>query len=392
MTITSVAATIDATGIHAPALSEILTYLQDTYRTIYGADVYLGNDSQDGQFIAALASAFNDANAAVVEAYNAYSPTTAQGNGLSSTVKLNGIMRLVPTSSTADLTITGVANTLIQNGVVADANGYTWALPASVTIPSGGSIVVTATCQTVGAIAAPIGTITNIQTPVFGWQTATNAAAAILGQPVETDAQLRVRQSQSVAVPSQSIFEGIVGAIANLSGVTRIRGYENNTGTTDTNGIPAHSIALVVEGGVIGDIQQAIVNRITPGTGTFGDITATIIDSVGSSHVVSFARPTETTITINLTIKALAGFSGSVTPLIQQSLVDFLNALEIGDDVIYSKLFVPANLDNTGYGQTFNIQSMTIAKGAGTPGTADLTMAYNEVALGSTAAITVTVV
>ena len=60
------APTIDEKGISAPSFAEILAYLQEAYRGIFGADVYLGNDSQDGQFIGIVATAINDSNAAAV--------------------------------------------------------------------------------------------------------------------------------------------------------------------------------------------------------------------------------------------------------------------------------------------------------------------------------------
>ena len=387
-----VAAYVDATGIHAPTYADILTYLQSQYQAIFGADVYLGNDSQDGQFLGIIAAALNDVNATAVAVYNSFSPATGQGNGLSNNVKLNGIKRLVPTNSTVDLLLTGVANTLIVNGIVSDENKVKWNLPVNVTIPSGGEITVTATCQQLGATQAPANTVTRIETPAQGWQSVTNPAAAILGQPVEKDAQLRVRQSKSVAVPSQSIFEGIIGSVANIAGVTRIVGYENDTDTTDGNGIPGHTIAVVVEGGDVATIQQTIANKKTPGTGTVGSISAFVIDSVGSSHLIKFSRPTEATIKVNLTIQGLSGYSAAIDPYIKQSIVDFIQALQIGATVIYSKLFVPANLDNQGYGLTYNIQSMTIAKGAGTPAASDISMAYNEVATATLADVTITVV
>src|SRR5260363_207233 len=40
--------TIDATGIHAPSYADVLNALKAQYRAIYGPDVYLENDSQDG--------------------------------------------------------------------------------------------------------------------------------------------------------------------------------------------------------------------------------------------------------------------------------------------------------------------------------------------------------
>lgn len=386
------APTIDAAGIHAPQYADILAYLQDRYRAIFGADVYLGNDSQDGQFLALVALAINDSNAAAVAVYNAFSPATAQGNGLSSVVKLNGIRRLAPTASTVDVKVTGVAGTTITGGVVSNEDGVRWSLPATVTIPPAGEITVTATCTQLGAIASAIGTVTRISTPTYGWQSVTNLSAAAPGSPVETDAKLRARQALSVAVPSQSIFEGIVGSVANLAGVTRIRGYENDTDTTDANGIPSHSIALVVEGGIAADIAQTIADKKTPGTGTAGSTSLTVMDSTGGSHLIRFARPTVAQIKIALTIHGVTGYSSSILPTIKQAIVDYLNSLAIGESVIYSRLFVPANLDNVGLGLTYNVTALTVARDAGAFGTSSITIGYNEVAVGAVADVTITVV
>lgn len=374
------APTIDASGISAPQFADILAYLQAQYRAIFGADVYLGNDSQDGQFLGIIAQAIADSNAAAVACYNAFSPTTAQGNGLSSNVKINGISRLVPTASTVDVTIVGVAGTVISNGVITDANKNDWNLPASVTIPAGGSTLVTATAAQKGAIAAGAGTITKIKTPTFGWQSVTNTGAAVAGSPVESDAELRVRQALSVATPSQTIFEGIVGSVANLAGVTRIKGYENDSDSTDANGIPAHMIAIIAEGGDAAAIAATIAEKKTPGTGTAGSISSTIIDSVGSTHVIRFSRPTAVAIKVNLTISGLAGYSAAILPTIKQAIADYINALDIGESVYYFDMLVPAKLENAGYGQTYKVTAMTIAKNAGAYGTSDIAIAFNEAA------------
>src|SRR6185503_1528966 len=123
-----------------------LAYLTAQYQAIFGADAYLGSDSQDGQLLAIFAAAINDCNAACVASYNSRSPSTAQGAGLDAAVKINGLLRNGATASTVVLTIVGVAGTVITNGVAGDSNGNSWALPTSVTIPGGGSISVAAIC------------------------------------------------------------------------------------------------------------------------------------------------------------------------------------------------------------------------------------------------------
>jgi uncharacterized phage protein gp47/JayE len=166
-------AVIDQFGVSAPSYDEILTSLQNSYRSIYGADIYIEPDSQDAQFLAILAILLKDKNDSTIAVYNAFSPSTAQGVGLSSVVKINGIRRLVPTFSSAVVTLVGSAGTVINGGVVGDTiAGSMWNLPATVVIPLSGEIDVTAVCITAGAILAGPNTITRIMTPTPGWQTA----------------------------------------------------------------------------------------------------------------------------------------------------------------------------------------------------------------------------
>lgn len=373
--------TIDASGIHAPTFADVLTYVQGLFTSIYGADIYLGNDSQDGQFCGALASMVHDANSMAVAAYNAYSPATAQGTGLSTVVKINGLTRLIPTQSTVDVLLTGQAGTIISNGVVFDSNRNKWNLPSSVTIPIGGSITVTATAQAAGNIAAGIGTVTGIATPTLGWQSVTNAAIAVPGSPVESDAALRQRQAISTAQPSLTALEGLVGGVAAIAGVTRYQAYENDTKLTDSNGIPSNNIALIVEGGDATAIAAEIAAKKTPGAGTYGSVATTITDAYGIPHVIKFSRPTEVTINLALTIKAFTGYTSAIGTKIVNALVAYINALPIGADVYLSKLYPLADLTGAD-AATFAIvaNSIQAARSPASPASSDVTIAYNEAA------------
>ena len=46
--------TVDASGFHYPDYAAILSQLKTEYQAIYGADVYLEADSQDGQWLAVM--------------------------------------------------------------------------------------------------------------------------------------------------------------------------------------------------------------------------------------------------------------------------------------------------------------------------------------------------
>jgi uncharacterized phage protein gp47/JayE len=369
---------VDQSGFHYPDYPTVLVYLKGEYQTIYGVDTYLEADSQDGQFVAILALAMFETMQVSAEIYNSFSPLTAQSDGLSRNVKINGIRRLSSSFSTADLTIVGQAGATITNGQAKDVLDQKWLLPALVIIPVGGSIVVTATAEKLGAVSASAGTINKIATPTFGWQTVNNTTTATVGAPVESDSALRRRQSQSTMIPSLSVLEGIVGAVSSIAGVVRSRGYENDSGVPDADGIPAHSMAVVVEGGDAQGIANTIAIKKTPGSPTYGTTNVTTFDKYGVPNIIRFFRPTVATISVEVTIKALFGYTTGFALLIADAVAKSVNALVIGDDVLITKLYVPANLPSTAAGTTFDITQIRIKKNAGAFGTANIVLAFDE--------------
>lgn len=356
---------IDSTGYHYADYPTFRQYFVEKYQAIYGADVYLEDDSQDGQYLSVEAQAAYDSAAQGAAVYNSFSPASAQGVGLSRVVKINGIEREIPSFSTAVVTIVGQNGTVITNGVVQDTLLQKWDLPALVTIPGGGTIDVTATSQVVGAVTADASTITTIFTPTQGWQTVNNVSAATPGAPVESDANLRIRQAASVANPSLTVFDGTIGAVENVTGVTKARGYENDTDITDGNGIPSHSICMVVAGGNTTEIANAIELHKTPGTGTFGDTSTLVYDAHDVPILIKFQRAVTATITVEVTIGVNAGWSEDFVPLIQAAVAAVINAGQIGDTILITKLFAPAYLNGAPAGQTYDVATIEIQKNGG---------------------------
>lgn len=393
MTILSTAPVVDAAGIRAPSYGEVLQYLQEQYRAIYGPDTYLEADSQDGQLLAVFASAINDANIAAINVYNAFSPATAAGGALSSNVKINGISRAVASQSTVDLRLIGQGGALISGGIVKDANGIQWLLPAQVTIPPEGEITVTATCQQMGAVAAPAHTVDQIATPTRGWQSATNPAAAAPGAPIESDAALRQRQAVSVALPSKTLFEGTIGAVATVPGVNRYAAYENDTRATDAHGLPPHSISLVVDGGDAVAIAQAIAAKKTPGTGTYGTTTVVVNDIYGIAHPINFFRPELLPVTVDVRIRALPGYTAATGVALRQAVADYVNGVAIGGgasgSVEWGDAISAAN-GVAGNG-TFKIAALTLSA-AGATGSPDVALTFKQAASATLDSVLLTVV
>jgi uncharacterized phage protein gp47/JayE len=386
------APTIDASGITAPDFATILAWLQSQYQAIFGADVYLGNDSQDGQFLGIVAAAINDANLAMVDAYNSAGPATAQGEALSSRVKINGIARAVASSSQVTLTLVGQAGTTINAGIASDANGNRWALPSVVFIPPAGTINVTATCTVQGAVSAAAGTVTTIATPTLGWQTVTNSAAASQGAPVETDSQLRQRQAQSVALPSLTVLGGILGAVQAVAGVVSAAIYENDTNAPDANAQPANSIAVVAKGGSAADIARAIMLKKTPGTYTHGTTSVVVSDDIGIPHTIRYFQPTDAPMAVEVRLKALSGYTTAVAAQVQAAVAAFINGLGIGQSVMLARLYLPAQLNGAGQSSTFEVLTVKVAAKPGTPAAADVAVAYNALASCAAADVSIVVV
>lgn len=381
---------VDSTGLHIPQYSDIRDSLVATAKQIYGSDIYLESDSQDYQYISAVSNMINDAFLLVQAEYAARSPISATGAALSSLVKLNGINRLAATQSTVILTLTGTAGTVINSAIVTDVNGINWGFDTA-TIGSGGTAIVTATCENYGSIKAAPGEISIISTPTTGWTAVTNASAATTGIDLETDTQLRKRQQVAVAQPTRSVLEGLAGALESLIGVTRLKIYENDTDSANTYG-PEHSISVVIEGGVNADVAQIIYLKKTPGCYTNGSTSVGVTSGSLSTTTIRFYRPTAIEIDVVVNVKSIQSYTTQTTTDIKTSITDYINSLDIGANITVSSLWGSAlsampNLKNP----IFGITSLTAGKHGASQGTSDIVIAFNEAAHGTITNITVNV-
>lgn len=389
---------IDSAGLHIPTYIDIRDQLIEDAKATFGNDIYLEQDSADYQFISATALKWSDSLQATEIAFNNRSPATAIGIGLDGVVKLNGIVRKPASYSTCTVTITGTAGAIITNGSVKDTTDNVWNLPSSVEIGESGTIDVLATCNVIGAISAPIGSITTINTPTQGWISVTNNVAAVTGQKVETDAELRARQKISVTLPSQTLLSGTKAGILQTTGVTRAEVYENDTNLADVSprnpyGLPPHSVTAVVEGGADYDIAEQIFLRKGIGVYTNGDVEIPVMDIYSKYTNIRFYRPTYIYIYAIIVIRANQGYDSSIIDSIKSVVNTYLNGLSIGNYVylfgIYNAI---SQLVQNKNAPAFSVNSVTIGKTEETQSTSDIAINYNEIAQTSVNYITVTVV
>lgn len=386
---------VTSAGLSIPSYKDFLDYLTGQFQSIFGTSVYLGNDSSDFQEISVRALALSDAVQGLQLAYTNRAPATAIGAAQDSLYKLNGIARKVPSFSTCTVTLSGLPNTVINNGIITDPIfGFKWDLPPLVQLNSGGSVVTSVTCETPGAVLIPPSSFgpSSIATPTAGWNNVSNAAASAPGQPTESDSQFRARQAISTELPANTTLAATIAAVAAVPGVTRYNVAENFTNATDVNGNPAHSVTAVVEGGTDNAVAFSIFSKRGIGPLTNGTTTVNISDPITQEvTAISFDRPTYKPIFIAITVHQLAGYTTGVTSAIVTALVDYLNSLQIGENLTISGLYgaalsVMPNLSLPLFSITTLLAGLSIGSEAGT----DITIAFNQVTQGVMGNIVVT--
>lgn len=338
---------VTSTGFERTRLDERIEELNAALRDIFGEDINLDPDTVDGQTVGIFAELISDTDQLAEDVYHSFNPQTATGVALSRVVQYNGIRRIAGRNSTVDLKCVGTAGTVIPAGslVRSAVTNTVFETLAEVTIPISGEIAVAAQSVEMGYLPAPAGTLTKIDTPIFGWQTVTNLLDAIPGRAEETDAELRIRRRASTSTPGQAVVDSIFGALRQLDQVLQARVYENDQDTVQpVTNLPPHSIYCIVEGGSVQEIADTIWLKKSAGVTMVGAITQVIYDSQGSPHNIKFSRPgyVDVYIVINLSIRS--GWPTNGADQIKTALTSWvLSNQEIGEELIQSRLFDPVN-------------------------------------------------
>lgn len=150
-----------------------------------------------------------------------------------------------------------------------------------------------------GPVQGLARTITVIETPVAGVNSAMNLLDAELGSLVESDSAFRIRRELLLRVGGNSGLDSIRANVLLVDGVTACTVLENVTDYTDGNGLPPHSVCVMVIGGDDQAIAQAVWTK-AGGIATYGTTTKTVIDTAGNPHDVKFSRPTELDIWVDI--------------------------------------------------------------------------------------------
>jgi len=343
---------ISETGFNRKRLDELLSELNGAMQAIFGLNFNISPESPDGQINGVISESNANLWEIANEAYDAFNPSAATGITLSNLVQMNGITRLAATNSRASLTITGTANITIPSGsqVSTSDTGSVFITESELVLDGAGNGVVFANAFLTGPVIALAVTLTVIDNPVTGWDTVTNGADATLGTNEETDVDLRARRERSVSKTAQAIVDAMFAAIANIDGVTAVTVLENDTDIVDANGLPPHSTQAIVVGGDDAEIAESIFLKKAAGITPFGTTTVPVLDSQSISHDISFSRPAEVDIFVEVDLTTDSDYPSNGDDLVKQAIVDYANGIlvpgrgfPLGEDVIFTRLYTPIN-------------------------------------------------
>jgi len=211
-------------------------------------------------------------------------------------------------------------------------------LPITISEPQPGALpqtTVNLTAQEVGSVQAPAGTLTVIETPVTGWDSITNPLDAELGKDLEEDNELKLRRLQELAIAGRATTEAIRAKLLELTGVTAVVVFENDSAIVDVDGRPPKSVDIVVENGAEDDIAQEIFDTVAAGIETIGDISKVITDSQNFTHIIKFSRPSPVNIWVEFDISVDSNrYPADGDTRVKNAVVTWGDALGIGTDIV----------------------------------------------------------
>ena len=347
---------ISNTGLVIERLDAILTRLSQSMRDIYGQDINLNADTQDGQFIGILSQGVADFNEVLAGVYAMSDPTTAVGRWLDIQLKYVGLERNRATFSYLnDAQFTVVNNTIIPEGyTLTDENGTEWVTTNTAT-STGTSLVMQLHSVEVGAFHLASGKPLTPKTIVLGVQAVTTTSDSVLGKTQESDAEALARFLRSYTINNLDEREGLEGALLALTDVRDAKVHENFTGTTDANGVEAHTINPVIIGGVSEDIALQILKKKAVGCGLQGSQSVTVFYE-GLDRIVKFDRSTVVDIDVKITVVR----NSAAIAVDQQAIIDALqsSSFMIAEDVVAGSLYAIAS------NPIYKIKSVLLTSGA----------------------------
>lgn len=193
------------------------------------------------------------------------------------------------------------------------------------------------------AEAVAVGDLNAIVTRVDGWMAVANLQTGSVGRLAETDAELRVRyQSGLYRLGAGTLPSIAVNIRDQVAGVSAIKVLSNDTDEVNAIGDKPHSVHVVVEGGLDGEIAQALYRVKGGGIDTNGDV-VTVLQTDEGEQTILFDRPDYIFVWVSATLTLLPAseepFPSNGFALVRNAIVATGQAHGIGQNVISQRFF-----------------------------------------------------
>ncbi|MBO5928366.1 MAG: hypothetical protein J6Q32_05910 [Clostridia bacterium] len=317
---------IGVNGIVTQSLQQIQDDLVAKFNNIYGADVNLEQNSPDAQFLMILAQEKKDILDLCVQFYNNLDTERVVGIPQQILYKLNGLeikaftysYVYIDITTTKALNLQGIPEEEVNNAdvtgyTVSDTNGNRWILTTgqagvnTVSLTEGLNENLRFRAAELGSVEALANTITVMETIIAGVQSVNNPANNYqTGATGELDSAFRLRRNRSVTMPSQGFEDALEAQLLTIENVAEAKVYSNRTDAT-ADGIPAHTVWVIVKGGADEKIGQAIYYNIPPGIPMKGTKSVPISRPNGTLETVNFDTASEIQLYVDMKIKPLSG-------------------------------------------------------------------------------------
>ena len=333
---------ISEQGYIRPTYEELLESRIELAKELFGDDVDTSDSSALGKFIRLAVQDLADAYEAQEVIYYSRFPHTATGQSLDRLMPFAGITRNPATRAEHEIKFVGTAGYEIPSGFLVGATGgVEFYLLNPVTLDPVGAGTGIVQCTEAGEVGnVALGDIVEIINPIVEVEAIEHIAIKSLGAETETDVSLRKRFEQAIEGSGSGTLSAIRGAVMRVNGVTGCLIIENNTNET-VDGRPPHSFEVFVYAPerLDQEIAEAIFGKKPLGIQLVGDVSVNVVDASGGTQVIKFSRVAETVVYIKAAISVDKDFELDGVEKIKSALIDHVNNLQTGEDVVYTSLY-----------------------------------------------------
>lgn len=320
MTVTSPRLT--AAGLLIKTQEEIISDMIAAIRAEVDPGLDLGTDDPIGQTVRIIGADIREGWEVLEGIVSESDPDASEGVYLDNIAAFSGTIRDPATFSTATVTIDVSAGFSIAAGALTIyVDGYpdrTFTNDSATSAVSDAVYDIQVTATQTGPVAAPSGTLTQIVGSVANLNSVTNASDAVLGTNVEEDDDLREKREDELRALGSGNPAAVRAKVIQVDNVLDCSVFENTSAVTNENGLPAHSMEVLVWDGSpsqasSNEIAQAIWDAKPGGIQFYGTGSnqGTAVDTDGVQHILQFSRATPYRTYIEITVDVdAAGWIG----------------------------------------------------------------------------------